>query len=405
MNGDQPYATQLDARAAELATRAVHAGEETDAPPLEAPVVLSSAFRLGGADEAAAAFRGETDALVYGRWGNPTVRQLEAVVAALEGAEACAAAASGMAAIAGTLLALCKSGAHVVAPRAMYGESARLLRERLPAYGIATTFVDSDARAYEAAVRPETRVLYVETPANPTLAMTEVRAVAAVARARGLVTVCDNTFATPFSQSPLALGADVVVHSMTKAIGGHGDAIAGAVCGERARTDEIRELVVRGLGAPLSPATAHLVARGARTLPLRQRQACATAAALAARLASHPGVARVHHPSLPSHPGHAIARAEMHAYGSILAFELARTDRAPYERCKRFVGAVELAAHAVSLGDVRTLVAHPASTTHASMPPDDRARAGVADGLLRLSVGIEAERDVWADLEQALARA
>jgi methionine-gamma-lyase len=287
----------------------------------------------------------------------------------------------------------------------MYGESARLLRERLPKLGITTTFVEGTPAAYEAALRPETRLVYIETPANPTLAIVDIVAIVALARARGITTVCDNTFATPFAQSPHALGVDVVIHSMTKALGGHGDVVAGAVCGRAETIDRIRELAVRGLGAPLQPLAAYLVARGARTFPLRQRQSCATAARLAARLAKHSGVARVHHPSLPSHPGHAKAREQMHAYGSLVAFELAETKERPArERGKRFVRALEMIAHAVSLGDVRSLLSHPASTTHASMPAADRARAGVSDGLLRLSVGIESEADLWRDLENALEK-
>lgn len=406
ISDDQPYETQLDARAAALATRAVHAADDDAEPSLEAPIVVANAFRLGSADEAAAAFRGDSDALVYGRWGNPTVAHLERIIAALEGTEACAATASGMAAITGTMLASCESGAHVVAPHAMYGESARLLRERLPKLGITTTFVDGTPAAYEAALRKETRILYVETPANPTLAIVDLAAIVALARARGITTICDNTFATPFSQSPHALGCDIVIHSMTKALGGHGDVVAGAVCGTKEIVDRIREYAIRGIGAPLQPLAAWLVARGARTFPLRQRQSCSTAARLAKRLSEHPGVTRVHHPSLPSHPGHATARAQMHAFGSLVAFELAPSskNRDAKQRGKQFVSALSIITHAVSLGDVRSLLSHPASTTHASMPADVRERAGVTDGLLRLSVGIESEADLWQELETALEK-
>jgi methionine-gamma-lyase len=401
---DRSYEVKLDARAASLATRAVHAGEDKDELALEAPIVVSTAFRLGTAEEAAAAFRGESDAPVYSRWGNRTVRHLEEAIAALEEAEGCAVAASGMAAVTGTLLAICEAGAHVVAPRTMYGESARLLRERLPRLGITTTFLDDTSVAsYEAALRPQTRVLYIESPANPTLAVTDIAGVVALARANGLITVCDNTFATPFAQTPHVLGADVVVHSMTKALSGHGDVVAGAACAKKEMADRIRELVVRGLGAPLSPLAAYMAARGVRTFALRQRQACLTAARLAHRLSERPDVARVHHPSLRSHPSHAVAKKQMHAYGSLVAFELAPKDgRSPFVRAKRMLGALEVATHAVSLGDVRTLVVHPASTTHASMPEEDRKKAGIEDGLLRMSVGIEAEGDLARDLERAI---
>jgi cystathionine beta-lyase/cystathionine gamma-synthase len=286
----------------------------------------------------------------------------------------------------------------------MYAESARLLRERLPRFGIETTFVDAaggGAAAYEDALRPSTRILYVETPANPNLAVTDVAAVVALARARGIATVADNTFATPFAQNPHALGVDVVVHSMTKALGGHGDAIGGCVCGRRSDVARIRDLVVKGFGGVISPLTAFLVARGLRTFALRQRQQCATTAALARRLAEHPRVAVVHHPSLPSHPGHALATQQMHAYGALLSFELRGAD--PLAAGRRVLERVRTITHAVSLGDVRSLLVHPASTTHSTMPADARAAANIADGLLRLSVGIESEGDLWRDLEGALS--
>jgi methionine-gamma-lyase len=396
-----PYAETLSRRAAALATACVHAGEAPDPSTgaLDTPIVLSSAFGFADADEAAGAFRGDNDAYIYGRWGNPTVEALEAKIAALEGAEAAAAAASGMAAISGTVLSLCESGAHIVAPRSMYGESARLFRERLPKLGIRTTFVDEPTlAAYESAVEPATKLLYLETPSNPVLGITDIAEIAARARARGLATIVDSTFATPFSQTPLALGADLVVHSMTKGMGGHGDAIGGCVAGSRALVDRARELIIKGFGGVMSPLTAHMIARGLRTFALRQRESCASAAILAERLARHPKVARVHHPSLPDHPGHALARKQMHAFGALLSFELGSFDAA-----RRVVDRVRVVTHAVSLGDARTLLVHPASTTHSTMPAEDRARANITDGLLRLSVGLEAVEDLWADLDAALS--
>jgi methionine-gamma-lyase len=406
-----PYSKVLAARAASLATACVHAGEPPDPATgaLDPPIVLSSAFGFESADEAAGAFKRENDAYIYGRWGNPTVEALEAKLAALEGAESAAATASGMAAISGAVLSLCESGSHIVAPRAMYAESARLLRERLPRFGITTTFVDAlDAGAYARAITPATRVLYVETPSNPVLGITDIAAVTALAKGHGLVTIADNTFATPFAQTPLALGVDLVVHSMTKALGGHGDAIGGAICGPRALVDRARDLVVKGFGGVISPFTAYLVARGLRTFALRQRQTCETAAFLAARLAEHPRVAKVHHPSLPSHAGHARARAQMHAYGALLSFELKGpdgSDTGALEAGRRVLEGVKVITHAVSLGDVRSLLTHPASTTHSTMPKEDRERGGISDGLLRLSVGVESETDLWADLERAIAGA
>jgi methionine-gamma-lyase len=400
------YEAQLDARTAALATICVHAGDEPDAAThaLDVPIVMSSAFGFASAAEAADAFQGKNDAYIYGRWGNPTVEALEAKLAALEGtADACA-TASGMAAVSGAVLATCAQGDHVVAPRAMYAESARLLRERLPRFGIETTFVDATAPgAYEHALRPTTRLLYIETPANPNLAVADVAAIVALARARGITTLADNTFATPFAQNPHALGVDLIVHSMTKALGGHGDAIGGCVCGSREQVTRVRDLVVKGFGGVISPLTAFLVARGLRTFALRQRQQCASAASLAARLAAHSRVAVVHHPSLPSHPGHALARRQMHAYGALLSFELrVGHGQNAIDAGRRVLEGVRTITHAVSLGDVRSLLVHPASTTHSTMPPEARAAAHITDGLLRLSVGIEAADDLWRDLEGAL---
>jgi methionine-gamma-lyase len=415
------YEARLDARAAALTTLCVHAGEHADeaTQALDVPIVLSSAFGFRSADEAAGAFQGTNDAYIYGRWGNPTVEALEGKLAALEGTAAACATASGMAAVSGTVMALCEKGDHVVAPRSMYAESARLLRERLPRFGIETTFVDATqggAAGYEAALRPSTRLLYIETPANPNLAVADVAAIVALAKARGLVTVADNTFATPFAQNPHALGVDVVVHSMTKALGGHGDAIGGCVCGRSGDVARIRDLVVKGFGGVISPLTAFLVARGLRTFALRQRQQCATAATLARRLADHPRVAVVHHPSLPHHPGHALATRQMHAYGALLSFELASasasasrggTGAEPRDTAlaagRRVLESVRTITHAVSLGDVRSLLVHPASTTHSTMPAETRAAANITDGLLRLSVGIESADDLWRDLESALS--
>lgn len=397
------YGEQLRSRADAIATICVHAGDEPDASgALDPPIVLSSAFAFDSAEHAARAFRGEEDAWIYGRWGNPTVLALEKKLAALEGAEAACATASGMAAIAGVVLATCSAGDHVVAPRAMYAESARLFRERLPKLGITTTFVDGSRESYAAAVTNTTRLLYVETPSNPTLGVVDIAAISALAKTilPAPLVVVDGTFATPFAQTPLAHGADLVVHSMTKGIGGHGDVIGGAVMGPKALVARVQETVIKGFGGVLSPLSAWLVARGLRTFALRQERACATAATLAKRLAAHPAVAAVHHPSLPTHPGHALAQRQMHAYGALLSFEL--NGASAIERGRQVLERLRVATHAVSLGDVRTLVVHPASTTHSTMPEEARRLAGIGDGLLRVSCGLEAIADLVADFERAL---
>ncbi len=398
------YGEQLRARADALATVCVHAGEAPgDDGSLDPPIVMSSAFAFDSAEHAARAFRGDEAAWIYGRWGNPTVAALEAKLAALEGAEAACTAASGMAAISGTVLATCEAGDHLVAPRSMYAESARLFRERLPRLGIETTFVEADPAAYAAAMTPRTRILYVETPSNPTLAVTDIAAIGQIARAssqRPLVVV-DGTFATPFAQAPLAHGADLVVHSMTKGIGGHGDVIGGVVVGSTELVTRVRDTVIKGYGAVLAPLTAWLVARGLRTFAVRQERANATAATLAAHLARHPRVAVVHHPSLATHPGHALAQRQMFAYGALLSFEIGGEGDV-LARGRAVLESLRVATHAVSLGDVRTLVVHPASTTHSTMPAETRRLAGIGDGLLRVSVGLEGTSDLLADFDRAL---
>lgn len=404
----EPYAVHLARRASALGTRCVHAGDTQDPSTgaVEPPLVLSSAFGFDSAEDAAGAFRGENDSYIYGRWSNPTVAALEAKLAALEEAEAACATASGMAAISGAILSVCEAGAHIVAPRSMYAESARLFRERLPRMGITTTFVDASAvEAYAAALTPETRVLYIETPSNPILALTDIAKVVELARTRGIFTIADNTFATPFAQNPLAFGVDLVVHSMTKALGGHGDAIGGALVGGRTAVNTARDLIVKGFGGVLAPFNAFLVARGLRTFALRQRQACESAADLAARLASDPRIGRVHHPSLTSHPQHELARRQMHAFGSLLSFELKSQGNDAVHAGRAVLESVRTITHAVSLGDVRSLLVHPASTTHSTMPREARHLADIGDGLLRLSVGIEGIEDLWADLDRALGAA
>jgi methionine-gamma-lyase len=396
----EAYEAKLDARRDALASACVHAGDASNAwRALATPVVLASAFSFDDAEQAAAAFEGRSDAYIYGRWGNPTVEALEGKIAALENARAACATASGMAAVSGALLSICDAGSHVVAPRSMYGESARLLRERLPRLGIETTFLDDPTpEAYARAATPQTRVFYIESPSNPTLAVADVPGVVAAARSRRVKIIADNTFATPFCQTPLDLGVDLVVHSMTKALGGHGDAIGGVIVGGEEDVAHARDTVVKGFGGVMSPLTAYLVARGVVTFAVRQRQACSTAARLARALAAHPAVAKVLHPSLePERARH------MHAFGSLLSFEVAGPD--PRERARAVIDRVSrgsLITHAVSLGDARTLLTHPASTTHASMPADARERAGITGGLLRLSVGLESAADLERDLLAAL---
>lgn len=384
-------------------TRAVHAGEHPD-PTTGAvvpPVHLSTTFAFPSAEAGAALFAGERPGYIYTRLSNPTVAVLEAKVADLEGGEAALATASGMAAIATVLLTLLGDGGHVVCTDALYSATYDLLARRLPAFGVRTTFVDAtDPAAFARAITPETRLLYVETPGNPTLTLTDIAAVATVARQRGLPLVVDNTFATPYLQQPLALGADIVVHSATKYLGGHGDAVAGVIVGRQAFIAACREATLADFGGALSPLTAYLVLRGLPTLALRMERHCANAQRVAAYLSQHPKVAWVRYPGLPSHPQHALARRQMRGFGGMVCFELAGGLAAG----RALLNAVRLCTLAVSLGDVRTLITHPASTTHHQVSAERRRAMGITDGLVRLSVGIEDPDDIVADLEQALDR-
>jgi len=383
-------------------TEAVHAGDEPDPTTgaLEPPIVLSNAYAFPDAARTAAEFAGEADGFIYSRWRNPSVEAFERKMAALEGAEAAVALASGMAAVYGALTARVGAGDHVVAARSVYAETARMMRERLSRFDIEVTHADAtDLSALEAAWRPSTRAVWIETPANPVLTITDIAAVSELARSRGALCIVDSTFATPHHQQPLAHGADLVVHSATKGIGGHGDAIGGVVAGAAELVREVRVQTVRGAGAAMSPFTAWLLSRGARTLPLRAQRASDTAHELARRLEGDGRIERVFYPGLESHPQHPLAARQMrNGWGGLVAFEV----RGGVDGGRRLYDAVSLVTRAVSLGDVRTLLTHPASTTHASMPAEQRRAAGISDGLMRLSVGIEDVEDLWDDLHRAL---
>jgi len=385
-------------------TDAVHAGESPDpvTGALDAPVVLSSTFAFESAEDAAAQFAGERAGYIYTRWRNPSVEAFERKMAALEGAESAVAAASGMAAVFGVMAACAGQGQRVVAPQAVYAESARLLREVMHGFGVRFDFVDlRDLAALDAALGEDVALVWCETPANPVLDVLDVAAIAERAHAAGALVAVDSTFATPYHQRPLAQGADLSMHSATKAIGGHGDAVGGVVSGSADLVDRVRNVTVRSAGGALSPFNAFLLTRGLRTLGLRMAKASASALELATRLEEDPRVETVRYPGLPSHPDHDLAARQMErGFGALVAFEVKGglgPARALYDR-------LGLISRAVSLGDLRTLATHPAATTHASMPPEQRALAGITDGLLRLSVGIESPEDLWADLDQALRR-
>ncbi|HEY8369457.1 MAG TPA: aminotransferase class I/II-fold pyridoxal phosphate-dependent enzyme [Thermodesulfobacteriota bacterium] len=391
----------------DLDTTAVHAGREavpSVTRPHAPPIVPAAVHEFEGLGQIDDLYEGRAPGYIYYRNGGPNQAALAAAVAALEGHGAPeppegVAAASGMGAIAAVLFALCRAGDHVVAQSDLYGVTRALLEEEGARLGIETTFVDAtDAAALEAAFRPTTRLVLVETLSNPLVRVADLEGAARVARARGAALVVDNTFATPIHCRPLARGADVVVHSTAKMLSGHDDVGGGLAVAAPALAARIRATAVR-LGPTLSAFDAWLALRGLRTLPLRAERAAANAAELAARLAGHPSVAAVHYPGLPGHAQHARARALLSGgFGAMLAFEV----RGGREGADRVLGRLTLIRLAPSLGGVATTTSHPASTSHRPLPADARRALGIGDGLIRLSVGIEGVEDLWRDLESAL---
>jgi methionine-gamma-lyase len=398
----RPARKQLDPARLSLQTRAMHAGDDLN--PLASvspPIVQSATFELGTVARGAALSSAVAPADLYTRWGNPTTKMAEAVLASLEGGEAALVMGSGMGAISCAVLSRLAAGDHVVAGRSLYAASTELMAELLPRFGVEASFVDqTDPDAVEAAIRPATRLLHVETITNPTLQVADLDRLAAIARRAGVTSIIDNTFATPVLARPLEHGFDLVVHSLTKYLNGHSDVIGGAVIGSRPAIDRVW-YHMKILGPSASPFEAWLLLRGLRTLGLRMERHCRNAMAVARFLAAHPKVERVHYPGLEDHPQHELARGLLRGgFGGMVSFEL----RGGVEAGRRCVESLELVKLAVSLGGAESLVNHAASTTHTMIPPAGRRAAGISDGLIRLSVGLEDEADLIADLAQALAR-
>jgi methionine-gamma-lyase len=385
-----------------FATLAVHAGEAPCAATgaLDTPIYQSTTFVSADSDEMAAVYGEEKFGYMYTRYGNPTLRALEQKIAALEGGEAALPFASGMAAISSAILGYVKAGDHVVAARSLYGAAYHFLNATLPALGASTTFVQSTSvEDFEEAIRPNTRLIYFESPSNPVLQIVDIAALARLGREREIPTVIDNTFASPALQQPLKLGTTVVVHSATKYLCGHGDAMGGLVIGPADYIANLSRETLRDFGGVMSPFNAWLILRGIRTLHLRMPAHCANAQKIAELLDAHPKVERVNYPGLPKHPGYEIAKRQMSAFGAMLSFEV----KGGYEGGKQVMDRVRIFARAASLGDTRSLIVHSASTSHRAVPREQRLAIGITDGLVRLSVGVEAAEDLIADLEQALA--
>jgi cystathionine beta-lyase/cystathionine gamma-synthase len=374
-----------------FATLAVHAGQEPDplTGAINVPVYLSSTFELTGI--------GTDKGWDYSRAGNPTRARLEAALAALEGGHCGHAFASGMAAIY-ALVATLHAGDHLICSHNVYGGTARLFNLVVRHYGIEIEYVDTgDLDAVSAAIKANTKLVHIETPTNPLMSLTDIAAVCELAHARGVEVSVDNTFMSPVLQSPIALGADIVMHSTTKFLNGHSDGLGGALIGTRPEHKERFLLVQKAAGGILSPFECYLVLRGIKTLPLRVRQHDENGRAVAAFLATQPKVKRLAYPGLESHPQHALARRQQRGFGSMLSFDLGTREAAG-----RFLGAIKLILNAESLGGVESLASHSATTTHASLSDEERARLGITEGLVRISVGIEDKEDLISDLAQAL---
>jgi methionine-gamma-lyase len=387
-----------------LSTRVIHGGQHVDPATgaVSVPIYQSSTFAFRSADEGAGRFLGTEPGYIYTRLGNPTIAALEASIANLEGGVGALGAATGMAAVQTVYFALLGQGAHVVATDALYGPSRMVLETEYTRFGVKATFVDSTNPDNVArAMRPETRLVYVESPSNPTMAVTDIAACAAIARAGGALLCVDNTFASPLLQRPLELGADVVLHSLTKFLNGHSDVVGGVVVARDPELFARLRKVHRNLGGTMDPHQAWLVLRGIKTLAMRIERAQANARTVAAFLEADPRIEWVRYPGLASHPQHALASRQMAGPGAVLSFGV----RGGFAAAKTMIESCQLATLAVSLGGIETLIEHPASMTHSSVPRADREAAGITDDLVRLAVGCEDERDIVADLDQALARA
>jgi len=381
-------------------TLAVHAGEDRDSHfgALSVPVYNASVYAFSDAEEGAAIHNEFKDGYYYGRLGNPTTNALEHTVAQLEGAESCLAFASGMAAASAAILANVRAGDHIVGPESMYSTTTNFLRHLAENLKIETTFVDAaNAENYRDATQPNTKLFWLESPSNPLLRITDLAKVSEIAKSARIVTVADNTFATPFNQRPIELGVDLVIHSGTKYLGGHSDLSSGLLAGGAEMVKHVRSVATKLFGGNIAPQVAWLVMRGIKTLALRMERHNANASALANTLSAHPKVSAVYYPGLPNHQNHEIAVRQMTGFGGMVSFDLGSV-----EAGKSFVNNVRLAALATSLGGVETIVQHAASMTHASIPAEERRRAGISDGLIRMSVGIEDIKDLEADIIQAI---
>jgi len=387
-----------------LGTTAIHAGTLKNLyGTLAMPIYQTSTFIFDSAEQGGRRFALEEAGYIYTRLGNPTTTVLEDKIAALEEGEAAVATSSGMGAISSTLWTVLKAGDHIVTDKTLYGCTFALMCHGLTRFGIDVTFVDtSNLDEVKNAMKENTRVVYLETPANPNLKIVDIEALAKIAHTNpNTLVIVDNTFATPYMQKPLTLGADIVVHSVTKYINGHGDVIAGLVITNKALADQIRFVGLKDMtGAVLGPQDAYYIIRGMKTFEIRMERHCKNARKVVEFLNNHPKIEKVYYPGLETHPGYEIAKKQMKDFGAMISFEL----KGGFEAGKTLLNSLKLCSLAVSLGDTETLIQHPASMTHSPYTKEEREAAGITDGLVRLSVGLENVEDIIADLEQGLQK-
>lgn len=382
-------------------TACIHAGQAPDKlfGGVSVPIFQSSTFAFEDADQGAARFSGKDSGYKYTRIANPTNAALESCIAELEGGAAGLATSTGMSAISTVFMTFLGAGKHIVSTGSVYGPTRTLLENELVRFGVESTFVDtSDVKNIKNALKSNTALIYVETPANPTLSITDIAAAAKIAKEAGALLVVDNTFCSPLLQKPIKLGADIVLHSMTKFINGHSDVVAGMLVASTLELRNKMHKVICQMGGTIDPHQAWLVLRGVKTLALRVKAAQASAMLLAEELEKHPKIEWVKYPGLKSHPQYELAKKQMSGPGAMISFEL----KGGVKAGKTVMDAVKISTLAVSLGGIESLIQHPASMTHASMGPKARAEAGISDGLVRFSVGCEDYEDIKADLWQAL---
>lgn len=384
-----------------IETQAIHAGRIDDEQfgSLATPLYQTSTFVFDKAETGTERFAGNEQGYIYSRLGNPTTRQLEQRMAAMEGVEDAAATATGMAAVSAALLTNLQQGDHLIASKALYGCSFALISHQFTRFGIQVTFVDmADHQQIRQALQVNTKVIYAETPVNPNLQVLDLAFIAQFAREHELVSIIDNTFLTPVLQRPAEFGIDMIVHSATKYLNGHGDVVAGIVCGSAAMIEQVKLTTLKDIGATMSPHDAWLIIRGLKTLPVRMAQHCNNAQQVAEFLEKQELVKKVYYPGLKSHQGYPFVGRQMSHGGGVIAFELS----GDMAQAIKFINAMELFSIAVSLGDAESLIQHPASMTHSPYTTEERAEAGISDGLIRLSVGLEHVVDIIADLQQGL---